>query len=399
MNSLLAVLLVCAVTLAVAAPFLNGDAEKKVPDQYIVVLHQNSSVAIRDVHVAELLASTSARLHNVFDIGTFIGFTAIFDKDVLAKQLEHPNVQYIEPNQIFNINDFADGTVDQAGATWGITRTSQVDLNLALPYRYFASAGVGVDAYIIDTGVLTTHNEFEGRAKFGANFVVGGTDDDCNGHGTHVAGTIGGRTYGVAKRVTLIGVKVLDCAGSGTYAAVISGIEYVTKTHQASTSKRSVSNMSLGGGVSQAVDDATTASIAAGVNHAIAAGNNNGNACSYSPARTPDAITVGATTNTDARASYSNFGTCLDIFAPGTSITSSWIGSATATNTISGTSMATPHVAGAVALHLSHLATINDNIPTPAEVTATLKAVGTKDKVTAPGTGSLNVLLFAPHIE
>jgi len=319
------------------------------------------------------------------------------DKDILAKQLEHPNVQYIEANQHFNV--YADSTVEQAGATWGITRISQRDLALTQPYRYFASAGAGVDAYVIDTGVLTTHAQFESRAKFGANFVVGGPDEDCNGHGTHVAGTIGGITYGVAKRVTIIGVKVLDCAGSGTYDAVIAGIEYVTKTHQSSTSKRSVSNMSLGGGASPTVDAAVTASVAGGVVHAIAAGNNNGNACSYSPARTPTAITVGATTNTDARATYSNFGTCVDIFAPGTSITSAWIGSNTATNTISGTSMATPHVAGAVALHLAHAATINDAILTPAQIDAALKTIGTPGKVGTPGTGSPNLLLFAPFSE
>jgi len=203
----------------------------------------------------------------------------------------------------------------------------------------------------------------------------------------------------VLLRETIVAVKVLDCAGSGTYDGVIAGIEYVTKTHQSSTSKRSVSNMSLGGGVSVAVDAAVTASVAGGVVHAIAAGNNNANACNYSPARTPTAITVGATADTDARATYSNFGTCVDIFAPGTSITSAWIGSNTATNTISGTSMATPHVAGAVALHLGHLATIGDTVPTPAAVDAALKAIGTLDKVGSPGTGSPNILLFTPSSE
>jgi subtilisin family serine protease len=397
MNSLLAVLLICTVALAAAAPLLNGDSEKRVPDQYMVVFHTNSSVAIRDAHVEELLARTSAKLHSVFDIGTLIGFTAVMDKDTLAKQLEHPNVKYVEADQYFNIN--ADETVEQAGATWGITRISQRDLALTEPYRYFASAGAGVDVYVIDTGVYTAHAQFEGRAKFGANFVVGGTDDDCNGHGTHVSGTIGGTTYGVAKRATIIGVKVLDCAGSGTYAAVISGIEYATKTHESSTAKRSVANMSLGGGASDTVDAAVTASVAAGVNHAIAAGNNNGNACSYSPARTPNAVTVGATANNDARSSFSNWGTCVDIFAPGTSITSSWIGSTTATSTISGTSMASPHVAGAIAVLLGHAATINDVVPTPAQVTATLKANATPGKVGSPGTGSPNALLFTPSSE
>ncbi len=209
--------------------------------------------------------------------------------------------------------------------------------------------GQGVHAYIIDTGVRATHQEFSGRMGNGADFVGDGNGtNDCNGHGTHVAGTTGGTTYGVAKAVTLHAVRVLNCQGSGATSGVIAGVDWVTANHATS----SVANMSLGGGVSTSLDNAVANSINSGVSYAIAAGNSNANACNSSPARVPAANTVGATTSTDARSSFSNFGTCLDIFAPGSSITSAWNTSNTATNTISGTSMATPHVTGAIALYL-----------------------------------------------
>ena len=208
-------------------------------------------------------------------------------------------------------------------------------------------------AYIIDTGIRFTHSDFGGRATSGFDAVDGGSADDCNGHGTHVAGTVGGATYGVAKGVQLVAVRVLNCQGSGTNAQVVGGIDWVT----ANAVKPAVANMSLGGGANSSIDTAVNNSINSGVTYAIAAGNGNAlgqrqNACNYSPARVPNAITVGATQNNDAAASFSNFGTCVDIFAPGVNITSSWSTSDTATNTISGTSMATPHVAGAAALLL-----------------------------------------------
>jgi subtilisin family serine protease len=210
---------------------------------------------------------------------------------------------------------------------------------------------------------------------------------DCQGHGTHVAGTVGGTSYGVAKNVTLVAVRVLDCSGGGTTAGVIAGIDWVTADHAAG--QPAVANMSLGGGFSQALNDAVARSVADGVTYAVAAGNENAtNACTRSPASTPSAITVGATTSTDARASYSNIGTCLDIFAPGSGITSAWYNSPTATNTISGTSMATPHVAGAAALVLS----ANPGA-TPAQVGTTLNNAATTGVVTNPGNGSPNRLL------
>ncbi len=241
-------------------------------------------------------------------------------------------------------------------------------------------------AYIIDTGIRPTVSDFGGRASIGTDTVGDGQNGvDCNGHGTHVAGTIGGTKYGVAKSVSLVAVRVLDCSGSGTWSGVIAGIDWVTAHHTANA----VANMSLGGGASSAVDTAVANSVASGVTYAVAAGNSNADACTSSPARAPSAITVGATTSTDARASYSNFGTCVDLFAPGSGITSDWNTSDTATNTISGTSMATPHVVGSAALYLG-----DNKGSSPATVTTALLNAATPNKVTAAGAGSPNLLDF-----
>jgi subtilisin family serine protease len=240
--------------------------------------------------------------------------------------------------------------------------------------------------YVIDTGIRLTHSEFTGRMSNGYDAVmVGGNANDCNGHGTHVAATVGGTTFGVADKVTLHPVRVLDCNGSGSNSGVVAGVDWV----RANRILPAVANMSLGGGVSSALDTAVTNAINAGVTFALAAGNENVDACNTSPARVAAAITVGATTNTDARASFSNFGTCLDIFAPGQNITSAWLTSDTATNTISGTSMAAPHVAGAAAIYLASSPTA-----TPAIVRNALVTNATIGKVTSPGTGSPNALLF-----
>ncbi len=232
--------------------------------------------------------------------------------------------------------------------SWGLDRIDQRDLPLNGSFTY-PNTGAGVTAYIIDTGIRTSHSDFGGRAIWGTNTTGDGNNTDCNGHGTHVAGTVGGAQYGVAKGVKLIAVKVLNCAGSGSFAGVMAGIDWVTAHHQ--PGQPAVANMSLGAsGSDAATENAVRNSIADGVSYAIASGNSNANACNFTPARVAEAITVNATTNTDARASFSNFGTCTDIFAPGQNITSAWNTSDTATNTISGTSMASPHVAGAAAL-------------------------------------------------
>jgi subtilisin family serine protease len=253
----------------------------------------------------------------------------------------------------------------------------------------YTRTGSGVTAYVIDTGILISHTDFGGRAAVGTDKIGDGRNGiDCNGHGTHVAGTIGGTTYGVVKSVKLVAVRVLNCSGSGTTSGVVAGVDWVT----AHKSGPSVANMSLGGSVSTTLDNAVKNSIAKGVTYAIAAGNSGVSACNTSPARVAEAITVGATDKTDTRPSWSNYGTCLDMFAPGVNIKSDWYTSTTATNTISGTSMAAPHVAGVAALYLQANPTAS-----PSAVRNALVANATKSVVKSAGSGSPNNLLFTNY--
>ena len=379
----------CAVLVAVltlAAPSWGAElrkAQKKVPGQYIVVLKSAASLQAAGVSAdsvgAEHASRYGVRRRHVYR-SALQGYSAALDPGQLAQLLADERVDYIEEDQIMK----ADAT--QTGATWGLDRIDQRDRPLSTTYNYDFD-GSGVHAYIVDTGVRASHVEFTGRMGNGFTSINDGQGtNDCAGHGTHVAGTVGGTTYGVAKRVTLHAVRVLDCGGSGTNAGVIAGVDWVRLDHV----KPAVANMSLGGGASSALDTAVANAVAAGVTFAVAAGNENSDACTRSPARTPSAITVGSTTNTDARSSFSNWGTCVDIFGPGSSITSSWFTSNTATNTISGTSMATPHVAGVVALFLSqrgHTA--------PATVASSLNSAASLNKLTGIGTGSPNRLLYS----
>ncbi len=352
-----------------------------VRGEYIVTLEADAYRDAREV-AHELARSYRGQVGRVYRHalrGFMVRMTEMDAKELAAD----PRVKRVEENGVVQ----AVGVQD--GATWGLDRVDQIDLPLDQTYNY-NTAGAGVNAYIIDTGIRVSHSDFGGRAQSGFDAVTaGGNADDCNGHGTHVAGTVGGAEWGVAKAVNLYAVRVLDCSGSGTYDGVIAGIDWVTNNHI----KPAVANMSLGGGASQSVDDAVTASIAAGVVYAVAAGNDSGDACTKSPARTPNAITVGATTSTDARASYSNYGTCVDIFAPGSSITSAWYTGDSATNTISGTSMASPHVAGAAALYLGTNPTAS-----PDQVTSILTNNAGLGKVGSPGTGSPNLLLYTGFI-
>jgi subtilisin family serine protease len=309
------------------------------------------------------------------------GFAATLPPRAVEALRSNPNVAYIEADQRLEL------TATQSNPTWGLDRVDQRNLPLSSSYTYNAT-GSGVTAYIIDTGIRSSHSDFGGRVAGGYTAISDGQGtNDCNGHGTHVAGTVGGTTYGVAKSVTLKPVRVLDCGGSGTNSGVIAGVDWVT----GNKSGPAVANMSLGGGVSSALDTAVQSSINAGVSYAVAAGNDNGaNACNGSPSRVGPALTVGSTTSSDARSSFSNIGSCLDLFAPGSSITSAWYTSNTATNTISGTSMATPHVAGVAALYL------DDNpSASPSTVSSAIVNGATSNVITNVGTGSPNRLLHS----
>jgi len=358
-----------------AAPSSAPKPGSVIPDRYIVQFRPGTPGV--DTLARSLTASARGELHFVYETA-LQGFAATLPAGAVDGLRRNPNVLRIEPDTMFTASD------TQTGATWGIDRIDQRNLPLDGSYTDF-NEGVGVRAYVIDTGIRGTHSEFTGRMGAGYTAISDGNGtNDCNGHGTHVAGTVGGSVYGVADKVTLHPVRVLSCTGSGTNSGVIAGINWVA----ANAVKPAVANMSLGGGASSTLDSAVANLVSSGVVVVVAAGNDNLNACNYSPARVASAITVGATTSTDARASYSNFGSCLDLFAPGSSIRSAWYTGDTATNTISGTSMASPHVAGVAALLLSA-----NPSATPADIRTAMIGNATPSKVTSAGTGSPNLLL------
>jgi subtilisin family serine protease len=288
-----------------------------------------------------------------------------------------PHVDYIEPDQEFTT------TTTVTAASWGLDRIDQRNLPLSGTYTYTATAST-VRAYIIDTGIYTSHSDFETRAS-NVYDAFGGNGSDCNGHGTHVAGTVGGKTYGVARKALLRGVRVLDCNGSGSTSGIISAVDWVRLNHI----KPAVANMSLGGGYSSSLNTAVNNLHNAGVFVAVAAGNSNANACNYSPASASSVYTTAASTSTDAKASYSNYGSCVDGYAPGSSIKSAWIGSTTATNTISGTSMASPHVAGVAALYKANYGDVSSST-----IVTWINNNATTGKITGNPTGTANRLLY-----
>ncbi|MFF4786743.1 MULTISPECIES: S8 family peptidase [Streptomyces] len=358
---------------------LAAGSPTAVKDSYIVTLKKNAGFKAASSEGKGLIKEYGGTVGKTFG-SALNGYTATLSATEAKRLAADPSVAAVEQNQTVHLAD-----TTQSSAPWGLDRIDQAALPLSGTYTYPDSAGSGVTAYVIDTGVRITHSQISGRASYGYDAVDGDTTAaDGNGHGTHVATTIAGSTYGVAKKAKIVAVRVLDNAGSGTTAGVIAGIDWVTDNH----SGPSVANLSLGGGASSTLDTAVRNSIASGVTYAVAAGNSSANASSYSPARVTEAITVGATTSTDARASYSNYGSVLDIFAPGSSITAGWYTSDTATNTISGTSMATPHVAGAAAVYLA-----GHTSATPAQVATALVNGATSNAVTSPGSGSPNKLL------
>jgi len=392
--------------LAMSATAMQAGAQP-IANQYIVVLEEPApGSAQRAQPIADLANSLLALVGGGQVLSKYshalLGFTARISASQAAALARQPGVKLVEQDRLMRAN------VTQAGATWGLDRVDQRALPLNGNYVYADQAGQGVHVYIIDTGLNAAHAEFSGRIGAGRNFasntngllggllpislpLFGGSIDpentsDCNGHGTHVAGTAAGTVYGVAKKATVHAVRVLGCNGSGANSGVIAGVDWVA----ANRVLPAVANMSLGGAASEALDVAVNSAIAQGVSFVVAAGNDNANACNGSPNRVPDAITVGASTRTDSRdTGYSNFGPCVDLFAPGTGITSAWIGNASATSTISGTSMASPHVAGAVALLLG----ANPGL-TPAQVTDAVLGNVTLGALANVGNGSPNALLY-----
>ena len=358
------------------------------PDDWIVVFQ--SDVADPPGLARALVAQYGGTLSLTYE-HALKGFSAALPASALNGISNHPSVDYVEADGVMTA--VGSGS-DPTPGSWGLDRVDERSLAMDGVYDW-AFDGTGVHAYVIDTGIWPTHVDFGGRATAhaSADFVGDGKDgvDDCNGHGTHVAGTIGGMEYGVAKNVSLHGVRVLACNGSGTYAWVIAGINWAV-AHAAGQTGPGVINMSLSGGVSQSVNDAVANAVASGVTVVVAAGNDNISACNKSPASAPDAITVGSTTSSDARSSFSNYGSCVDIFAPGSSIRSTYNTSNTATAIGSGTSMASPHVAGAAALFLDAAA---NPTASPAAVASEIVSTATAGAISNAGLGSPNLLLCA----
>ncbi|KII95541.1 hypothetical protein PLICRDRAFT_48489 [Plicaturopsis crispa FD-325 SS-3] len=356
------------------APLMEADhPHGTINNSYIVMLKpdvapsvmQNHFNFLQMAHESDPLVGDGSGLSQVYD-GHLKGYAGKFTEGVLEQIRQMPEVDYIEKDQIVKTMEHD----VQKGAPWGLARVShrqRLRLGTFTVYEYENDGGEGVDAYVVDTGINIHHVEFEGRASWGKTIPQNDVDEDGNGHGTHCAGTIASRAYGVAKAANVIAVKVLGSNGSGSMSDVVGGVQWAAtaaaKKAAAATAeyiatgktkhKGSVANMSLGGGKSRALDDSVNAAVAGGLHFAVAAGNDNRDACNYSPAAAEQAVTVGASTLSDERAYFSNHGKCVDVFAPGLNIKSTWTGSPTAIQTISGTSMASPHTAGMLAYLLS----------------------------------------------
>ncbi|OJD13771.1 subtilisin-like serine protease pepC [Emergomyces pasteurianus Ep9510] len=415
-----------------AAPILSSVNSKHVQDSYIIVFkkHVTSASAaahqswVQDIHNTAVAKRSKLNKRNQFpfkndvfsglkhtyDIaGSLLGYSGTFDEEVIEQVRRHPDVDYIEKDSEVHTMDQPQ---TQSDAPWGLARIShreRLTFGSFNKYLYSTPAGIGVDVYVIDTGINIEHVDFEGRASWGKTIPTGDEDIDGNGHGTHCAGTAVGHKYGVAKKANVFAVKVLGTSGSGTMSDVVKGVEWVTKRHTTKVEaakagkgqkgfKGSAANMSLGGGKSVTLDLTVNAAVDAGIHFAVAAGNDNANSCDYSPAAAEKAVTVGASTIADERAYFSNWGPCNDIFAPGLNILSTWIGSKYAVNTISGTSMASPHVAGLLAYFLSLQPSAESAfaVPplTPEKLKANLIDMGTQDVLTQVPAGTANILAW-----
>ena len=362
------------------APLYGAKSESAIPGKYIVVLKDDAGIAARN-SVSSIAADAGATVREEYK-SALTGFSASMSESAVDEMRADPRVAYVQANQEVHATETQTPT-----PSWGLDRVDQEALPADDSYTY-NETGAGVTAYIIDTGINATHQDFEGRVGEGFSAVDGGTDD-ANGHGTHVAGTVGGTEHGLAKEVAIEPVRVLDANGSGSTEGVVKGIDWVTEN----ASGPSVANMSLGGPADPALDDAVAGSIEAGVTYAVAAGNDYGaDACESSPAAVPDALTVASTADDDSASDFTNGGSCVDLAAPGTDITSDWIGGDDATNTISGTSMASPHVAGVAALYLE----ANPDAD-PAAVSQGLVDGAVPDAIQGLPEGTANLLLNYPQ--
>lgn len=413
-----------------AAPILSTTSAEEIPNSYIIKFKKHVTEAsasdhhtwIQQIHDGREQERLELRkrgladdvfrgLKHTYKISSgFLGYSGHFDDATIEEVRRHPDVEYIERDQIVHTMGSSE-PVTEKNAPWGLARISHRDslsFGTFNKYLYAADGGEGVDVYVVDTGTNIEHVDFEGRAKWGKTIPSGDDDVDGNGHGTHCSGTVAGKTYGVAKKASVYAVKVLRSNGSGTMSDVMKGVEWAAEAHlkqvaDAKSGKRkgfkgSTANMSLGGGKSPSLDKAVNAAVDAGLHFAVAAGNDNADACNYSPAAAEKAMTVGASALDDSRAYFSNWGKCVDIFGPGLSIKSTWIGSKTAINTISGTSMASPHLCGLTAYFLSLQPGKDSEYGmadiTPEKLKANMISVATKGALSDIPSGTPNLLAF-----